>query len=93
ANNADGIVSIRPNERRNLIAGNTRNLETATMLLRMTSLCGIKVTPYEPRTTNMAVSVIHGLANDLTEADLLREIMSSPAVLRVRSMGSTNSAA
>lgn len=69
ANCPDGIYSIRPNSRLNVIAVDTRNLDTTKTLLRIKSLfCGLPVSAYEPRSTDMAMGVIHGVPEDISES-------------------------
>lgn len=93
ANCPEGIISIRPNARLNILAVDTRNFDTTTTLLRITTLCGIQVRAYEPRTSSMAVGVIHGVSVDITEKEILECVKSEPSVIRVRRLGISESVA
>lgn len=93
ANCPDGVISIRPNARLNILAVDTRNFDTSTTLLRITTLCGIQVRAYEPRTSSMAVGVIHGVSSDITEKEILECAKSEPSVVKVRRLGTSESVA
>lgn len=93
ANCPDGVHNIRPNMRLNLLAVDTRNTETTSTLLRITTLCGVSVKAYEPRLPNMAVGVIHGITSDISELHLRHALRSSTPVVRLRRLGQSQSVA
>lgn len=93
ANCPEGVVNIRPNYRLNLFAVDARSSETTSTLLKITKLLGVNVRAYEPRMSNMAVGVIHGVTLDITEEHLLGALDASSPVVRVRRLGKTESVA
>ncbi|KAG0444101.1 hypothetical protein HPB47_014173 [Ixodes persulcatus] len=66
----DGVILIRPNYRLNLLAIDTRNTESKKTLLKMTTLCGMKITVYEAHQRSSAIGIIRGVSQEITEADL-----------------------
>lgn len=93
ANSPDGIINIRPNSRLNLLAVDTRTTDTTSTLLRITVLCGVNVRAYQPRMSGMAVGVIHGVTDDISEQDLLSAVTATSQVVRVRRLGKSQSVA
>lgn len=93
ANCPDGIYSIRPNSRLNVIAVDTRNLDTTSTLLRIKSLCGVPVSAYEPRSKNMAMGVIHGVPVDINDSQLTEALLSKTSIVRIRRLGKSQSVA
>ncbi|KAM7284682.1 hypothetical protein ISCGN_001776 [Ixodes scapularis] len=86
-----GVVNIRPNHRLNVLGLDTRNVESTKALLKVTSLCGIKVTIYEPHPTTSTVGVIRGVSQEITDVQLhteTRVLAQSPvSITQVRRMG------
>ncbi|KAG0444688.1 hypothetical protein HPB47_013507 [Ixodes persulcatus] len=66
----DGVILIRPNYRLNLLEIDTRNTESKKTLLKMTTLCGMKITVYEAHQRSSAIGIIRGVSQEITEADL-----------------------
>lgn len=87
----DGVMQIRLNKRLNLIAVDTRNTESTTSLLAITSLCGVKVRAYEPRPTTSTVGVIKDVDEAITEHELLLELRPKVPIAQVRRLGKTRS--
>lgn len=87
----DGIMQIRLNKRLNLIAVDTRNTESTTALLAITSLCGAKVRAYEPRPVMSTVGVIKDVDDAISEQDLLLELRHKVPITQVRRLGKSRS--
>lgn len=85
----DGVISVRPNHRLNLLALDTRNTEATKALLALTCIGKIVVQTYEPRSLTSAVGVIRGVSTDISEAELQTALRGTTAVRHVRRLGSS----
>lgn len=83
----DGVLRVRPNPRLNLLALDTRNWDSTKSLLTLTSIEGIAVQTYEPRSYDMAVGVIRGVATDMSEEELTLALRATVPVKQVRRFG------
>lgn len=81
------IIEVRPNKWKNVIAVDTRNGQTTQLLLKLTTLCGIKVRAFEPRGKTSSVGVIHDVDPELTDAVLLASMRSDAPIKEVRRLG------
>lgn len=86
----DGVLEIRPNLRLNLLALDTRNNESTKALLGVTSICGIPVRAYQPRSPDKAVGVIRGLPQDISDDEIKDAAKAAVPVVRVRRLGSSD---
>ncbi|KAG0442838.1 hypothetical protein HPB47_015570 [Ixodes persulcatus] len=86
----DGVILIRPNYRLNLLAIDTRNTESKKTLLKMTTLCGMKITVYEAHQRSSAIGIIRGVSQEITEADLQVGILATVPVTQVRRLGKSD---
>lgn len=77
----DGVTEVRPNPRLNLLAVDTRNMESTKALLTITSIGGIPVRVYQPHSKDSAVGVIHGVSKDIPDEEL-QQVLCSIAPLR-----------
>lgn len=84
-----GVLQIRPNPRLNLLALDTRNMESTKALLGVTILCGIPVQAYTPRSPDKAVGVIRGLPTDMTNTDVQNAVRATVPVVSARRLGSS----
>lgn len=84
----DGILQIRPNPRLNLLALDTRNMDSTKALLAVSVVCGIPVQAYQPRSLDNAVGVIRDLPPDLSDDEILKATRGS-VVLKVRRLGAS----
>lgn len=66
----DGILQVRPKQRRNLLTPDTRYLESKNALPALTNLQGIPVLAYEPHSQSQVVNTIRGATRDITDVDL-----------------------
>ncbi|KAH7955273.1 hypothetical protein HPB52_000077 [Rhipicephalus sanguineus] len=85
----DGILQVRPNERLNLLAVDTRHAEASERLLKVSSIAGVLVQAYEPRPANCGVGVIKGVPVDLDQADILAALLQRAPVRSLRRLGSS----
>ncbi|KAM7302474.1 uncharacterized protein ISCGN_017990 [Ixodes scapularis] len=83
----ESIQMIRPNNRLNLIAVDTRNAQATRSLLKLTSLCGVTVKSYEPGPRDGAVGVIKGVGDDVDDALLKAGLTSEIPVIHARRLG------
>ncbi|KAH7939888.1 hypothetical protein HPB52_018834 [Rhipicephalus sanguineus] len=83
----DGVLQVRPNERLNLLAVDTRHAEASERLLKVSSIAGVLVQAYEPRPANCGVGVIKGVPVDLDQADILAALLQRAPVRSVRRLG------
>ncbi|KAG0441402.1 hypothetical protein HPB47_015957 [Ixodes persulcatus] len=87
----DGVILIRPNYRLNLLAIDTRNTKSKKTLLKLTSLCGMKVTVYEAHQRSSAVGIIRGISQEIIEEDLHVGIRATVPVTQVRRLAISES--
>ncbi|KAH7968766.1 hypothetical protein HPB52_011225 [Rhipicephalus sanguineus] len=66
----DGVLQVRPNERLNLLAVDTRSAEVSERLLKIKNIGEIALQAYEPRPNNCGVGVIKGVPTDLDQQDI-----------------------
>ncbi|KAG0424724.1 hypothetical protein HPB47_028091 [Ixodes persulcatus] len=85
------IIEVRVNDRLNLIAVDTRNGQTTRTLLNCTSICGLKVTAYEPSSRSAAVGVIRDVETNLSDAEITENIRSTVRITRLRRLGASES--
>ncbi|KAH7946824.1 hypothetical protein HPB52_004898 [Rhipicephalus sanguineus] len=85
----DGVLQVRPNERLNLLAVDTRNADASERLLKISSIAGVLVKAYEPRPSNCGVGVIKGVPVDLDQADILAALLQRTPVRSVRQLGTS----
>lgn len=85
----DGVLQIRPNPRLNLLALDTRNMESTKALLGVAFICGIPVQAYQPRSPDKAVGVIRGLPTDMSDNEILEAIPATVPVMNARRLGSS----
>ncbi|XP_077547664.1 uncharacterized protein LOC144159881 [Haemaphysalis longicornis] len=67
----DGVLQVRPNNRLNLLAIDTRNADATERLLIISNIAEIPVRAYEPRPSKCGVGVIRGVAKDITPPEIL----------------------
>ncbi|CAN7939439.1 unnamed protein product, partial [Ixodes hexagonus] len=85
------IIEVRVNDRLNLIAVDTRNGQTTRALLNCTSICGLKVTAYEPLSRSTAIGVIRDVDSNLSDAEITENIRSTVRIIRLRRLGTSES--
>lgn len=85
------IIEVRVNDRLNVIAVDTRNGQTTRTLLNCTSICGLKVTAYEPSSRSAAVGVIRDVETNLSDAEITENIRSTVRITRLRRLGASES--
>ncbi|KAL1479256.1 hypothetical protein MTO96_051996 [Rhipicephalus appendiculatus] len=85
----DGVLQVRPNERLNLLAVDTRNADASERLLKISSIAGVLVQAYEPRPSNCGVGVIKGVPVDLDQAEILAALLQRAPVRSVRRLGTS----
>ncbi|KAG0419530.1 hypothetical protein HPB47_004038, partial [Ixodes persulcatus] len=83
----ESMQVIRPNNRLNLIAVDTRNAQSTRSLLKLTSLCGVTVKSYEPGSRNGAAGVIKSVGDDVDDALLKAGLTSEIPVVHARRLG------
>lgn len=81
------ILQIRPNKALNVIAIDTRNLQTTAQLLKRETLLGVPMYAYEPRSKTHAVGVIKDVAKDITEEELKAQLKSTIKLAQLRRLG------
>lgn len=86
----DGVISIRPNYRLNLLAVDTRNTESTKALLNLTSICGIAVHAYAPQSRESAVGIVYDVTKDITEEELNLTLRGKAPIVQVRRLGATS---
>lgn len=79
-----GVLKVRPNYRENLLAVDFKTSTSAASLLRISSLCGVPVETYEPRSPAMTVGVIYGVPDTVTDAELQAAVRSDAPLVRIR---------
>ncbi|KAL1416289.1 hypothetical protein MTO96_006320 [Rhipicephalus appendiculatus] len=85
----DGVLPVRPNERLNLLAVDTRHEDASERLLKISSIAGVLVQAYEPRPSNCGVGVIKRVPVDLDQADILAALLQRAPVRSVRRLGTS----
>lgn len=85
----DGIIQIRPNYRLNLLALDTRNVESTKALLRLKSLGAVQVMTYEPPPPSAYVGVIRGVSTEIADAELCASLREKAPVIQVRRLGTS----
>ncbi|KAG0430517.1 hypothetical protein HPB47_022612 [Ixodes persulcatus] len=85
------IIKVRVNDTLNLIAVDTRNGQTTRTLLNCTSICGLKVTAYEPSSRSAAVGVIRDVETNPSDAEITENIRSTVRITRLRRLGASES--
>ncbi|KAG0412021.1 hypothetical protein HPB47_010855 [Ixodes persulcatus] len=85
----DGIIQIRPNYRLNLLALDTRNVESTKALLRLKSLGAVQVMTYEPPPLSAYVGVIRGVSTEIADAELGAALREKAPVIQVRRLGTS----
>lgn len=83
----DGVIQIRPNHRLNVLAIDTRNLESTKALLKLTRIGSIQVLAYEPRPRDSAVGIIRDVDSDITDAELKDTLRATVPVTNARRLG------
>lgn len=83
----DGVIQIRPNHRLNILALDTRNVESTKALLLLKRIGTIEVQAYEPRKGEFAVGTIRDVDGDITDAQLKASLRSTAPVSHVRRLG------
>ncbi|KAL3199590.1 hypothetical protein MRX96_001346 [Rhipicephalus microplus] len=86
---SDGVLQVRPNERLNLLAVDTRNADASERVLKILSIAEVLVQAYEPRRSNITVGVIKGVPVDLDQADILAALLQRAPVRSVRRLGAS----
>lgn len=86
----DGITSVRPNHRLNLLALDTRNTEATKAFLGLTCIGKVSVQTYEPRSTESSVGIIRGVSTDISDADLQTAIRGTVPAKHVRRLGTSD---
>lgn len=81
------ILQIRPNKALNVIAIDTRNLQTTAQLLKRETLLGVPMYTYEPRSKTHAVGVIKDVSKDITEEELRAQLKSTVKLVQLRRLG------
>ncbi|CAN7978424.1 unnamed protein product [Ixodes persulcatus] len=76
------VIQIRPNYRLNLLSVDTRNMAASSSLLKVSSLLGIPVRAFEPRSPTQATGVIKGI-------DATIKIDSKDTIAQLRSNDNT----
>ncbi|KAH6941990.1 hypothetical protein HPB50_026992 [Hyalomma asiaticum] len=85
----DGVLQVRPNERLNLLAVDTRSVEASERLLKVTNIGEIALQAYEPRPNNCGVGVIKGVPVDLDQQDIFSALLQRAPVKSVRRLGTS----
>ncbi|KAH6919491.1 hypothetical protein HPB50_029521 [Hyalomma asiaticum] len=85
----DGVLQVRPNERLNILAVDTRSVEASECLLKVTNIAEIALQAYEPRPNNCGVGVIKGVPVDLDQQDSFSAFLQRPPVKSVRRLGTS----
>ncbi|KAH7972682.1 hypothetical protein HPB52_015278 [Rhipicephalus sanguineus] len=85
----DGVLQVRPNERLNLLAVDTRSAEVSERLLKIKNIGEIALQAYEPRPNNCGVGVIKGVPTDLDQQDIFSALLQRAPVKSVRRLGAS----
>ncbi|KAH6947565.1 hypothetical protein HPB50_020080 [Hyalomma asiaticum] len=85
----DGVLQVRPNERLNLLAVDTRSVEASERLLKVTNIGEIALHAYEPRPNNCGVGVIEGVPVNLDQQDIFSALLQRAPVKSVRRLGTS----
>ncbi|KAH7963119.1 hypothetical protein HPB52_019615 [Rhipicephalus sanguineus] len=88
----DGVLQVRPNERLNLLAVDTRSAEVSERLLKIKNIGEIALQAYEPRPNNCGVGVIKGVPTDLDQQDIFSALLQRAPVKSVRRLGASENA-
>ncbi|XP_037576998.1 uncharacterized protein LOC119459253 [Dermacentor silvarum] len=76
-----GVVVVRVNHKRNIVAADTTTRECLEELMAVTELGGIAVTARLPAERGKSTGFLHGVDGEHTDEDLLRAIHSSVPVV------------
>ncbi|KAG0426868.1 hypothetical protein HPB47_026050 [Ixodes persulcatus] len=89
------IIQIRPNYRLNLISVDVRNSDGLSSLLKVTSLLGIPVRSFEPRSQAQATGVIRGVDTNIDSAEIHAQLKANngASVTSVRRMDTSTTVA
>ncbi|CAN7977050.1 unnamed protein product [Ixodes persulcatus] len=91
------VIQIRPNYRLNLLSVDTRNMAASSSLLKVSSLLGIPVRAFEPRSPAQATGVIKGIdaTIKIDSKDIIAQLRSSDntPVISARRLGTSASVA
>ncbi|CAN7947217.1 unnamed protein product [Ixodes pacificus] len=91
------VIQIRPNYRLNLLSVDTRNMAASSSLLKVSSLLGIPVRAFEPRSPAQATGVIKGIdaTIKIDSKDTIAQLRSSDntPVISARRLGTSASVA
>ncbi|CAN7952177.1 unnamed protein product, partial [Ixodes pacificus] len=79
----------RPNYRLNLLALDTRNVESTKALLRLKSLGAVQVMTYEPPPPSAYVGVIRGVSTEIADAELYASLREKAPVIQARRLGTS----
>ncbi|KAH6919404.1 hypothetical protein HPB50_029608 [Hyalomma asiaticum] len=85
----DGVLQVRPKERLNLLAADTRSVEASERLLKVTNIGEIALQAYEPLPNNCGVRVIKGVPVDLDQQDIFSALLQRAPVKSVRRLGTS----
>ncbi|KAG0427981.1 hypothetical protein HPB47_025001 [Ixodes persulcatus] len=80
----DGVILVRPNQRLNVLAIDTRNRDATKALLALTTLDGIAVLAYEPLPRESVAGVMYEVPADLTEVELQLAVRTTAPVISIR---------
>ncbi|KAM7303423.1 uncharacterized protein ISCGN_013381 [Ixodes scapularis] len=83
----DGIIQIRPNYRLNLLALDTRNLESTKAILQLKNIGPLQVHTYEPTPASSSVGVIRGVSVEIADDDLWASIRVKSPGTQARRLG------
>ncbi|KAH7987858.1 uncharacterized protein LOC119376683 [Rhipicephalus sanguineus] len=84
-----GVIKVRVNSRRNIVAADVSSRECIEELLGVTELCGIPVSARLPADRGYSTGYLHGVEGDLTDDDLLQSIESSVPLVSAARNGNT----
>ncbi|KAH7985593.1 hypothetical protein HPB52_025535 [Rhipicephalus sanguineus] len=84
-----GVIKVRVNSRRNIVAADVSSGECIEELLGVTELCGIPVSARLPADRGYSTGYLHGVEGDLTDDDLLQSIESSVPLVSAARNGNT----
>ncbi|KAG0433648.1 hypothetical protein HPB47_019685 [Ixodes persulcatus] len=83
----DGIIQIRPNYRLNLLALDTRNLESTKAILQLKNIGPLQVHTYEPTPASSSVGVIRGVSVEIADDDLSASVRLKSPGTQARRLG------
>ncbi|KAH7952372.1 hypothetical protein HPB52_022046 [Rhipicephalus sanguineus] len=84
-----GVLKVRVNRRRNIVAADVSSRECIEELLSVTELCGIPVSARLPADRGYSTGCLHGMEGDLTDDELLQSIESSVTLVSAARNGNT----